>query len=198
MKLIGLTGGIASGKSTVARMFAELGCPVIDADRIAREVVEPGTPALAEISRRWPNFIKGDGTLDRAALGREVFADASSRAELDSIVFPRILERTLERSNELDRAGETVALFDAALIVEKSLDAGLQGLIVVTVPEATQLARLVSRDHLANEDARARIASQLAIAEKLKRARWVIDNSGTLEETRRQVERIWAEIEPSS
>src|SRR5207245_2594932 len=110
--------GIASGKSTVSRMFAELGCPVIDADAIAREVSERGTPALAAIAEKWPAVIRPDGSLDRTALGKRVFADAAQRSELDTIIMPFILERTAECSANLERQGARVALYDAALIVE--------------------------------------------------------------------------------
>jgi dephospho-CoA kinase len=194
MKLIGLTGGIASGKSTVSGMFAALGCPVIDADRIAREVVERGTPALSEIARRWPEVIRPDGTLDRAGLGSQVFADVATRDELDAMIMPKILERTGEISAALERSGARIALYDAALIVEKGLDRVLDGLIVVTVPDAAQIARMKLRDGFSESEARARIASQLPLAEKVRRATWVIDNAGTLEDTRRQVERIWDEL----
>lgn len=197
MKVIGLTGGIASGKSAVARLFAELGCPVIDADRIAREVVEPGTPALAAIAQRWPDVLRHDGTLDRARLGERAFGDPTQRAELDAIVFPRIAERMADRTAELERQGARVALYDAALLVEKGLDRLLDGLVVVRVPEPVQTARLRERDGFTEEQARARIAAQLPLAAKLARATWVIDNAGSLEDTRRQVERIWREIASS-
>ncbi len=198
MKLVGLTGGIASGKSTVSRMFAGHGCRIIDADQIAREVVEAGTPALAAIAQRWPAAIRPDGTLDRAALGREVFSGARAREELDAIIMPRILARTAEKTAQLEAAGVPVALYDAALIVEKGLDQGLDGLIVVTAPESTQLERIQARDRLTPDEARARLAAQLPLAEKVKRARWVIDNSGSLEDTRRQVDRIWEELKQLS
>ncbi len=133
MRTVGLTGGIASGKSTVARFFADLGAPVIDADQLARDVVAPGTPGLDTIARRWPETVEG-GVLNRAALGARVFADPAQRAELNAITHPLIAAEALKRSAALAEAGAPVALYEAALIVENGLDAGLDGLIVVSVP----------------------------------------------------------------
>ena len=193
VRVIRLTGGIASGKSTVARVFAELGAPVIDADALAREVVAPGTPGLREVAARFPDCMV-DGALDRKKLGARVFADAHERAALNAIVHPRIAQAALERREALEARGERAAIYEAALIVENGLDRGMDGLVVVGVPEAVQLQRLMARDGLAEPEARQRLAAQLPLSEKLARATWVVDNAGSVAQTRAQVQHIWGEI----
>jgi dephospho-CoA kinase len=193
VRLIGLTGGIASGKSTVARMFRALGAPVIDADQLAREVVEPGTPALADIAARWPDVVSG-GQLDRKKLGAKIFADPAERAALNAITHPRIQAAALQRTRTFAEFGAPAVIYEAALIVENELDAGMNGLIVVHVPESVQLARLRARDGIGEAEARQRLSAQLPLAEKLKRATWVVDNAGSEDATRAEVERIWREI----
>jgi dephospho-CoA kinase len=194
VKRIGLTGGIASGKSTVAKMLAELGAPIVDADRLAREVVEPGRPALAAIAARWPQVLR-DGALDRKALGAVVFADAAERQALERIVHPRIREEAERRLGELERQGAPLAIYEAALLFETGLDRGLDGVILVASSPERQLERLVARDGLGPEEARARIQAQLPLAEKKARATWVIQNDGDLESLRRSVLALWLEIE---
>lgn len=193
MKLIGLTGGIASGKSTVAKMFAGLGAKVIDADLLAREVVAPGTPGLAQLAARWPDVIL-DGALDRKKLGAKIFADPAERAALNAIVHPLIAAESMKRAQAFAEQGEPAVLYEAALIVENGLDAGMDGLIVVSVPEPVQLQRLVEREQLPEAEARQRLSAQAPLAEKLARATWVVENSGSLAQTRAQVERVWREI----
>ena len=188
-RVIGLTGGIASGKSTVADLLAERGVPVIDADQIAREVVRPGQPALDEIVATFGRAVLGpDGSLDRKALGRVIFADPQARHRLNTITHPRIAEETRRRIARLAEQGVPLVIYEAALIVENGLQAGLDGLIVVAVDESTQLARLCTRDGLTVEEAHARLAAQAPLAEKVAAATWVIDNRGTLESTRAQVD----------
>ena len=194
MRVIGLTGGIASGKSTVAKMFAALGAQLIDADLLARQVVEPGTPGLAKITARFPECVV-NGVLDRKKLGSRVFADPSERAALNAIVHPLIAQAAMKRTAELADAGEKAVIYEAALIVENKLDAGMDGLIVVSVPEDVQVARLRGRENLGEPEAKQRLAAQLPLAEKLARATWIVDNSGDLPQTRAQVERIWREIQ---
>jgi dephospho-CoA kinase len=177
--VVGLTGGIASGKSTVARSFAALGVPVIDADLLAREVVLPGSDGLAEIVRTFgAGVLLADGSLDRKGLGAIVFSDGAARAKLNAITHPRIAGLTAQRLAALAAANHTYALYEAALIVENGMHRGMRGLVVVRADEATQLARLIQRDGMSEVDARARIAAQSSLDEKLKVADFVIDNSG--------------------
>lgn len=194
MKRIGLTGGIASGKSTVARMLAERGVPVIDADRLAREVVEPGTEALAAIAARWPQVVR-EGRLDRKALGAIVFADPGERRALEAIVHPAIRRESERRMAALEAEGVPLAVYEAALLIENGLDRVLDATVLVAAPEEVQVERLVARDGLDPEAARARIAAQLPLAEKRKRATFVIENDGNLATLRERVDRVWGEIE---
>jgi dephospho-CoA kinase len=194
MRVVGLTGGIASGKSTVSAMFRELGAHVIDADEVAREVVEPGTPGLEEVARRFPGVVDGSGQLDRAALGRRIFADPTERRALEAILHPRIREEVARRTEALARAGVTVVLYDAALLIENGLHRGMDGVIVVSAPESVQRARLAARDGLDEAAITARLAAQLPLADKRAQATWVVDNRGSLDETRAQVRQIWEEI----
>jgi dephospho-CoA kinase len=190
VRLIGLTGGIATGKSTVSRRLAELGFPVIDADVVAREVVAKGQPALDEIARRFPGVVSADGTLDRKALGARIFADAAERAALNAITHPRIQQAVLERSLALAEAGVPVAIYDSPLLIENRLHEGMQGVILVVAPPLAQRARLLARDGLSAEAADARIAAQLSLDEKRPFATWIIDNGGSLEDTLAQVDRL--------
>ncbi len=193
--VIGLTGGIASGKSTVAAMFRELGAPIVDADELAREVVEPGMPALAEIAERFgEDMLDADGRLDRKRMGQRVFSDASARAALNAITHPRIAEASRARLGELRAAGQKVALYEAALLVENQIHRGLDGTIVVAAPEEVQIDRVCRRDQIDPEAARARLSAQLPLAAKIAAADWVVDNGGSVEETREQVERVWREV----
>jgi dephospho-CoA kinase len=195
VKLFGLTGNIGAGKSTVARLLVRHGVPVIDADQVAREVVQPGQPALSEIAARFgPGVLQADGALDRKALGALVFADADERKALNAIVHPRIAQAAAGRIAALADAGHAAAVYEAALIVENGLDRGLDGLIVVTAPEELQLARLRLRDGLTDAEARARLASQLPAAEKVKRATFVIENHGSEAELDAQVARLLESI----
>ncbi|HET9450902.1 MAG TPA: dephospho-CoA kinase [Aggregicoccus sp.] len=191
MHLYGLTGGIASGKSTVSRMLRELGAQVLDADVLAREVVAPGTPGLAEVAARFPGVVGADGQLDRAALGQRVFADPAERAAPNALLHPRIAQAFLERTQQLAEAGVPRVIYDAPLLIENGLHTRMEGVILVAVPREVQRARLMQRDGLSAEAAEARLASQLPLEEKRRHATWVVDNSGDLDSTRAQVEAIW-------
>jgi dephospho-CoA kinase len=190
--LVGLTGGIATGKSTVSAMFRALGCEIIDADALAREVVEPGEPALAAIAREFgPGVLASDGTLDRKALGAVVFGDAGKRKRLEEITHPAIRERLARRLADLAARGfDGIAVFDAALMIESGNYRNMERLVVVYADPATELTRLMARDGIDEAEARRRIASQMPVAEKAKLADYVIDNRGTREETERQVRRV--------
>ncbi|HLT90646.1 MAG TPA: dephospho-CoA kinase [Woeseiaceae bacterium] len=185
---VGLTGGIASGKSVVAERFAERGVPVIDTDVIARELVEPGQPALEEIAREFgPGIIGPDGRLDRRKLRNVVFRDDNRRKALEGILHPRIRQVTEERSRA---AGGPYQLIVVPLLVESPLKDSMDRILVVDASEATQVERLRRRDAESEEQARRMIAAQATREERLAIADDVIDNDGSLEETERQVERL--------
>jgi len=194
VKRIGLTGGIASGKSVVSRLLAAQGVPVVDADRIARDVVKPGTPALAQIAERWPGVIV-DGSLDRKALGKIVFADPDERLALEAIVHPRIREESVRRLDELEKQGVERAIYEAPLLVENQIERNLDALILVSSPVEAQVERLMARDGLSEEEARARVDAQLPLEAKLAKATFVIENVGSMQELEAQTESIWREVE---
>ena len=191
--LVGLTGGIATGKSTVSTMFAHLGAKVIDADLLAREVVMPGQPAHAEIVKEFgPDVLQEDGALDRKRLGAIVFGDAEKRKRLEEITHPAIRVR-LQRIMSVyeEEAFEGIVIWDAALLIETSGAKGMDRVVVVVTDPATELQRLMARDGFAEEDARRRIASQMPLSEKVKVADYVIDNSGARAETERLVRDVY-------
>ena len=187
MRTIGLTGNIGAGKSTVGRLLAEAGVPVIDADQVARDVVEPGTPALMDIAARFPGVVAPDGRLDRKALGARIFKDPAERAALNQITHPRIFQEVVRRLHLLEDRGEPLAVYEAALLLENGLGPYEGGLIVVTVSEEEQLRRVRQRDCASEHEVRARIAAQMPQAEKARRATWVLDNSGTEADLREKV-----------
>jgi dephospho-CoA kinase len=189
-KLVGLTGGIGTGKSVVARMIRDLGVPVIDADLLARQVVEPGQPAHAEIVAAWPDVVERGGTIDRKKLAERIFADAAARAWLEAITHPRITERALAQADEFRRQGSQVAFLEAALLIETGLHRRLDGLVVVVASEEQQLSRVMARDGCSRGQALARLRAQLPLGEKRRVATEVIDNSGDEAATQRQVEAL--------
>jgi dephospho-CoA kinase len=191
MKVLGLTGGIGSGKSMVASMFAQLGADVIDADQLARDVVEPGQPALDEIATAFGrDILLPDGHLDRGKLGRIIFADSVARGTLNAITHPRIRERMdAAIAERASRPGILIA--DIPLLYENERTGAVEAVIVVWVDPETQLRRLLERDGLTEQEARQRIAAQMPLDEKRARADAVIDNSGSRESTQRQVEAIY-------
>lgn len=191
--LVGLTGSIATGKSTVSRMFAHLGARVLDADLLAREVVMPGQPAYLKIVEEFgQGVVQDDGTLDRKALGAIVFAEPARRKRLEEITHPAIAARQQRILSVLDEeAFEGIVIWDVALLFETGGVARMDRVVVVATDPETELARLMSRDGIAEADARARIASQMPVAEKAKRAHYVIDNSGDRVHTERQVKVVY-------
>ncbi|MCQ9329963.1 dephospho-CoA kinase [Corynebacterium phoceense] len=196
MKLIGLTGGIGSGKSTVARLLAERGWSVVDADQIAREIVEPGEPALAELVEAFGADILGEaGTLQRAELARRAFVDAEHTAKLNAITHPRIQERTQERFAEARVAGVEYCVYDMPLLVDNGLDRDMDEVLVVDVDVEERVRRLVAHRGLDEADARRRIAQQVPDEVRLAAATYVIDNNGVLEDLAPQVDSIAAAIE---
>jgi len=195
MLVFGLTGGLASGKSTVAARLRALGVPVIDADAIAREVVAPGTPGLAAVAAAFgPSVLLPDGSLDRPALAALVFSDAEQRRRLNGILHPLIGAASAQRIADLSAAGEPIACYEAALLVENGIVDAFRPLVVVALPEETQVARAMARDGATEEQARARIAAQLPLSAKVAAADFVIDNGGTREETERQTDEVLEKI----
>jgi dephospho-CoA kinase len=196
MLRVGLTGSIAVGKSHVLGFFRELGCSVLDADKVARDVVEPGTVGLERVVDRFgPAVLKQDGSLDRAALGSIVFADEEKRLLLNSIIHPLVFteqNRWLQAREGEDPNG--IAIVDAALMIESGGYKRFDKLIVVWCEPELQLQRLMSRDGIKREDAERLIASQMSQSEKKKYADFLIDTSNTFEDTRRQVAEVFARL----
>lgn len=195
-KVIGLTGGIASGKSTVAALLRERGAAIVDADQVARDVVAAGQPAFAELVARFGLEIVGaDGQLDRKALGAKVFADPDARRDLNAITHPRIAEASRAAIARHAAAGAPVVFYEAALLIENQIHRGLDGVIVVAAPRDVQAARLAARDTLAPEAVEGRLAAQLPLEAKLAAATWVIDNRGDRAALAEEVERLWHSME---
>ncbi|MCO7124821.1 dephospho-CoA kinase [Sporolactobacillus shoreicorticis] len=188
MKKIGLTGGIASGKSTISHWLVQHGYPVIDADKISREIVAPGEPALAKIAEQFgKTMILPTGELDRKKLGALVFQDTRKRRQLDELLHPIIRYRMNEALNQLEEQGVQAAFLDIPLLYENGLETWVDQTLVVAVSEENQLRRLMTRNKLTEDQARARIASQIPLLDKVKRADAVIDNNGSIEESEAQL-----------
>ena len=197
MKLIGLTGGAGSGKSTAAEMFRELGAVVIDADEASHAVYAPQTPGFDAVVREFgPEYVRG-GQVDRARLGELVFHDDDARRRLNAIVHPLVREWMAERTAEADRDGAEVVIHDVPLLFENGLEGLYSDVVLVYAPERVQIKRLVEGRGISEDRARAIIAAQLPIDEKRGRAQRVIDNSGSREVTRAQVKRVWDELAPA-
>ena len=196
MYLVGLTGGIGSGKSTVAERLRELGCDVIDADQVAREIVEPGEPALVELVERFgPAILADDGRLDRAALAGIVFVDDDARADLERITHPRIQRRIQERIlGSAAGATSRLTVVDHPLLIESGQTDRFDALVVVVADEAVRLRRLVEHRGLASSDARARMHAQTDDGVRRAVATHVIENSGSLEQLHAQVDAVHAEL----
>ena len=190
---VGLTGGVASGKSTVAALLRELGALVVDADVLAREVVEPGTPGLDAVVREFgPEVLGPDGRLDRARMGALVYVDADRRAALEAIIHPLVRARAADI--EAAAPAGVIVVHDIPLLVETGQAADFDAVLVVDVPEAVQLERAM-RDRGWNEaEARSRVAAQATRQERLAAATHVIDNAGTLEDLRRRVTEVFEEL----
>jgi dephospho-CoA kinase len=197
LKLIGLTGGAGSGKSTVAEMFRELGAVVVDADEASHAVYEPQTPGFDAVVEAFGRDYVRDGRIDRARLGELVFSDEDARRRLNAIVHPLVREWMAERTAEADARGADVVIHDVPLLFESGLQSIYADVVLVHVPHALQLRRLVDGRGLGQDRARAIIESQMPIDEKRGLAQHVIDNSDGRERTREQVEKIWAEVSSS-
>jgi dephospho-CoA kinase len=189
---VGLTGGIGSGKSTVADELARRGAVIIDADQLAREVVEPGTPGLAQIVARFGNRVLIDGRLDRAALAKIVFADPQVRQELESIIHPAVRRRAAEL--EAAAPSRSIVVHVIPLLVETGQAANFDVVVVVDVGSETQLDRLLARAELSAEEARSRIAAQANRAQRLAAADVVLDNNGSLVDLQAQLDDLWSNL----
>lgn len=195
MLTVGLTGNIASGKSEVARRLAELGATLIDADILAREAVEPKTPALAAIVERWGSrVLRADGHLDRAALRTIVFGSRPELDALNAIVHPRVEERRQALLNEARRRGDRIVVCDIPLLFEKGMERAFDVVVLVDAPESTRRDRLVSQRALSRDAANRMIAAQSPSAEKRARADYIIDNDRTLSELDAQIHELWSRL----
>jgi dephospho-CoA kinase len=191
LRFFGLTGGIASGKSTVANLFRAKGLPVVDADELAREVVQPGTDGHRRIAAAFPSVCRADRTIDRAALGRLVFRVPAHRKTLEDIVHPAIQALSGQRLHAAALASPVrLALYDAALLFENGLQSQFSGVILVAVPPEIQLKRLRERSGMTCAEAQARLSAQWPLEKKKSLAQWIIDNAGTRAETASQVDAV--------
>ncbi|USG64419.1 dephospho-CoA kinase [Brevibacillus ruminantium] len=199
--ILGLTGGIATGKSTVTAMLRERGIPVIDADQIAREVVEPGMPAYESIVRYFgADVLLPDGQINRAKLGEIVFSDEAERQKLNAIVHPEVRRVMREEAEAAEAAGAKIVFMDIPLLFESKLQHMVDKVVVVYATAQMQLSRMMERDEFEEEQAQKRLRAQWPIDQKREQADFVIDNTGSREETEKQVEhlleRLQAEVAP--
>ena len=196
MLKVGLTGGIASGKSTVSEAFARLGAKILDADEVAREVVLPGKTAWTKLRHTFGSeFFHPDGRLNRSKLRRLVFADPEQRSRLNEIVHPEVMREIDFRFEQLTSSAEhAVVLVDIPLLIEVGVAHRFDKVVVVYANESVQVMRLMQRDALSRQEARQALSVQIDLREKAKKADFVIDNSGTPGETQAQVEKVWQEL----
>jgi len=195
VKLVGLTGGIASGKSTVAKILQSLGAAIVNADDLAREVVEPGHEAWKEIVAAFgADILQSDQTLDRQKLRTLIFNQPEARKRLESIIHPRVRALAEERIRQYAAAGYPVVIYEVPLLFEGNLQEWLRPVILVACDVETQTARLQNRDHLTAADAEKHIAAQMSLKDKRRLADYVIENNGSLEDLERQTRQILEEL----
>jgi len=191
LRVFGLTGGIGSGKSTVAGLLRQRGVPVVDADELSREVVTPGSVGLSRLVAEFgPQVLGPNGELDRKGLGARVFADAAARKRLNELLHPLVQQLAQERFAELGRAGVELAAYDVPLLFEVGLERALRPVVVVTLTESQQIQRVMARDGATEADVRARIAAQLPLSEKQASADHVLNNGGSPSELATQVDEL--------
>lgn len=198
MQLIGLTGGIGSGKSTIARRLSERGAVVVDADQLARDAVAVGTPGLEAVAKQFGDaLIAADGSLDRAALGRIIFADSAARRRLNAIVHPAVRELSQRRFRAAAEADpDAIVVYDVPLLAEARAREEFDLIIVASAPADIRIDRLQQLRAMAPEEARNRVAAQASEAERLSIADVVIDTGGTLEHTLEQADALWERLRP--
>jgi dephospho-CoA kinase len=195
VRVVGLTGGIASGKSTFAAALRARGVPVVDADALARAAVAPGSPALGEIARAFgPDVLGPDGALDRKRMAALVFSDPEARRRLEAITHPAVRLAMAEETRRLAGAGHALAFYDTPLLYEVGLDRALDSVVVVWAPADVQRARIVARDGLSPAEADARIAAQLPVDEKAARADFVVENTGAPDALGAKADRLLADL----
>jgi dephospho-CoA kinase len=195
MIVAGLTGGICSGKSTVAAMFRGLGATVIDADQAAHELVEPGQPLFEAVASTFGGEVVGtDGRIDRRRLGTLVFADPEARRRLEALLHPPIIRECERRIRQVEVSGSTLCLINAALLIESGWHTRCNAVILVEASEAVRLDRLIRSRGLGPDEAMLRIRSQMPQQEKRRHAHYVIENEGPLTETARQVQAVWEQL----
>ena len=195
MKLVGLTGGIASGKSTVAQILKELGAAIVNADELSREVVQPEQPAWQEIVAEFgPAILRDDKSLDRQKLRKIVFADPQARKKLEAIVHPRVRRLAERRFDELSAAGQAVIVYEVPLLFEAQIHHWLRPVILVACDPLTQKKRVQDRDRLTKLEAQRHVDAQMSLEEKRKLADFIVDNNGSLAELRQQVEAVFKKI----
>ena len=195
MFVIGLTGGIGTGKSTVAQVLQERGLPVLSADLVGHEVYLPGRPGYHEIVKEWPQVVSPDGTIDRKKLGAIVFAEPKELAKLNSITHPRMKGMMREKLGELDKKGENVVVLEAALLLEARWDDLADEIWVTAAPPEIAARRVAERSGLDPDRVMERIRAQMSTEERMKRANAAIDTSGDMESTRRQTLELWQELQ---
>jgi len=196
--IVGLTGGIVGGKSTVASMFRDLGAKIIDADRLGHGVILPYKPAWKKIIKLFgEDILKNDLTINREKLGKIVFADQALLKKLNEITHPEIIKlikKEINLARDKTHNQEKILIIDAALIYETKIDRLMDKIIVVYIEEDEQIKRLIKRNNLSKDEALQRVKSQIPMKEKIKMADYVIDNSSSLDKTKKQVEKIWQEL----
>jgi dephospho-CoA kinase len=196
MKLLGLTGGIASGKSTVAAILRRLGAAIINADELSREVVQPGQDAWKEIITTFgPDIVQGDQTLDRRKLRKIVFDNPEARKKLEAIIHPRVRALAERRISELATAGNSIIVYEVPLLFEGQIHLWLRPVILVACEIETQRKRLVERDHLTEIEAKQHLDAQMSLEEKRRLADYVIENDGNLEDLEQQVRAVLHKIQ---
>lgn len=195
---LGLTGGIATGKTTISNYLKTKGIPVLDADEYARKVVEPGTPGLTDIVNTFgKQVLQSDDSLNRKLLGQIIFNDMTARQKLNDITHPRIQQMMTDELQKLAKGKTPLVILDIPLLLENHNIAGADAIMVVTVPESIQLNRLMQRNNLTKEEAQRRIDAQMPLSEKEKLADFIVDNSGTIANTLTQVDKVIQNITES-